>query len=82
MGNFTDTATIRGTYIRSRAEGLGVSESFLRESCRNGTLKHCRAGRQYLIYWPNLIKLLEDGAPKQEVQPSTNGIRRVPENMR
>lgn len=50
--------TIKETYQRAQAEGIGTSERFIRTSCANGTLPCVRCGRRALIYYPNYVKLV------------------------
>jgi excisionase family DNA binding protein len=77
---FTEVATIEKTYERSEAENLGINRTFLRRHCIDGSLKAVKSGTKYLIYWPNLLRLLENGdcveGPKQR-----NGTRKVPERL-
>ena len=90
--NWTSTATIDKTYERAKAEGLGLSKNFIRQKCLDGSLKTTRVGVKYYIYWPNLIKLLEngDGFPpperaeifKANKAPAGYGnISRIPEDL-
>ena len=46
---------------RLRDEGLPVSEYTLRAWLRSGALPAARAGRDYLIFYPNLVEFLRTG---------------------
>lgn len=78
---FTEVATIEKTFERSKAENLGINRTFLRRHCIDGSLKAVKSGAKYLIYWPNLLHLLENGEP-QEQPEQIYGIRAVPEKIR
>lgn len=58
---YTQVATIPMTAKRCAAEGIGITEWQLRSLCKDGSLVCSKIGRKSLIYWPNLIKLLEEG---------------------
>lgn len=58
---FAQVATIPRTAQRCEAEGLGLSARQLRALCKSGRLKHTMMGRKALIYWPNLLQMLESG---------------------
>ena len=58
---FTQVATIPKTAQRCKAEGIGLSAQQLRCLCKEGRLKHTMMGRKTLIYWPNLLQMLESG---------------------
>ena len=73
---FTDVATIEKTYERAKAENLGVSKTALRRWCKDGTLKTVHTGTKYLIYWPNLLNLLQNGADIEQA-PEYGKIRRI-----
>ena len=75
---FTQTASIPRTAARCRAEKIGLSASQLRALCKTGQLKHVMMGNKPLIYWPNLLKFLENGAPKER-PPEAGTIRRIEE---
>lgn len=79
MEKFTQVATIPKTAQRCKAEGIGLSENQLRTLCARGELKHTQMGHKALIYWPNLIELLERGTPPQEDTTVYGKIRRIPE---
>lgn len=69
---FTEVATIEKTFERSKAENIGISRNFLRQRCIDGSLKSVRAGSKYLIFWPNLISLIQNG-DVPEVREQDNG---------
>lgn len=72
------TNTIQGTYERSKADNLGISKNFIRQSCLDGKLKHCRAGNKILIYYPNLLDLIQNGDQPAQLEPSIYGkVRRL-----
>ena len=54
--------TIYNTYLRLRAEGYYVSESALRGWVRNGTLPATHCGRKALLYYPTVIRFLQEGS--------------------
>ena len=83
---WTQTATIAKTYERACAENLGVSQHFIRQSCKEGRLKHNKAGTTVLIFYPNLIEFLkkgEDGAGAsvEPVKDNVTEIKRIPEKF-
>jgi hypothetical protein len=78
LGKVYDVNTPLGTFERAQAEGLGVSLNFIRKACADGRLKHTKAGTKHLIYYPNLIKLLENG----DDADGGNEIPRQPERYR
>ncbi len=72
------TGTIRQTLDRLHREGINVTENTLRVWVRTGVLPAAYCGRKAYIYYPNVIKLLQEGVPQQQpkyenVQP----IRRI-----
>lgn len=73
------TNTIQGTFERAKFEGLGVSRNFIRQACLDGKLKHCRAGRKILIFYPNLLELLQTGDFLAEPLTNVNTIHKLPE---
>lgn len=79
MAEFTQVATIPKTAQRCKAEGIGLSENQLRTLCARGELKHTQMGKKSLIYWPNLLELLERGTPQEETPVVYGKIRRIPE---
>lgn len=77
MTEFTQVATIPKTAARCKAEGIGLSENQLHTLCARGELKHTQMGKKSLIYWPNLLELLERGTPQEETPVVYGKIRRV-----
>lgn len=78
MNEFTQVATIPRTAARCKAEGIGLSANQLRVLCKRGLLKHTQMGNKPLIYWPNLLELLESGTPDPP-PPEVGTIRRIEE---
>ena len=78
MEKFTQVATIPRTAARCKAEGIGLSANQLRVLCKRGQLKHTQMGNKPLIYWPNLLELLESGTPDPP-PPEVGTIRRIEE---
>ncbi len=72
-----DTNTITGTFNRAQAENLGISRNFIRSACLDGRLKYSKAGKKYLIYYPNLLELLKNG----DQPPQKQNIRKLNERM-
>lgn len=71
---YTQVATIPKTAERCAAEGIGLSARQLRCLCKDGRLKHTMMGRNVLIYWPNLLQMLESGStPEPPRQPQKPG---------
>lgn len=67
--------TVEKTYRRAHADGFPISKQFLYQRCKDGSLKAVRTGSKFLIYYPNLITLLQNGEPEQ---PQPQGlIRRI-----
>lgn len=62
---FHDTATIPETYRRLHAEGHMVSMCALRRWVRTGELPAAYAGQKALLYYPNVIRLLQTGNAPQ-----------------
>ena len=77
MTEFTQVATIPKTAARCKAEGIGLSENQLRTLCARGELKHTQMGKKSLIYWPNLLELLESGTRQEETPVAYGKVRRV-----
>ena len=73
---FTQVATIPKTAERCKAEGIGLSARQLRCLCKEGRLKHVMMGRTALIYWPNLIAMLESGGEAKK-SPEYGKMRKV-----
>ena len=44
--------------ISAAAEITGLSQHFLRQGCRDGTIPHVRSGRVYLVNVPALLRSL------------------------
>lgn len=64
-----DINTIPSTYQRLRAEGYAVSVCTLRRWVRQGILPAAYAGQKALIYYPNVIRVLQEGTePPEEVK--------------
>lgn len=77
MAEFTQVATIPKTARRCKAEGIGLSENQLRTLCARGELKHTQMGKKSLIYWPNLLELLESGTRQEERPVEYGEIRKI-----
>jgi hypothetical protein len=54
---FDPDAAFQGLRAASRITGL--SQGFLREGCKNGTIPHIRVGQEYKINLPLLVRLLD-----------------------
>lgn len=78
---FTQVATIPKTAQRCKAEGIGLSAQQLRCLCKAGQLKHTKMGRTALIYWPNLIEMLESGGEPSPPPIKPGQIRPIPERL-
>ena len=74
---FTEVATISKTHERAQMENIGVSRNFLRQRCIDGSLKAVRAGSKYLIYWPNLLRLIENGDTMEVLTQERSKIRQI-----
>lgn len=77
MAEFTQVATIPKTAARCKAEGIGLTENQLRTLCARGELKHTQMGKKSLIYWPNLLELLESGTRQEERSLGYGEIRKI-----
>lgn len=79
--NLADILTIRQTRARAQAEGLSISESALRQWVRSGAIPSRKAGKTFLLYYPNVERFLkcEDGGDMDAPKPAEtrSGIRRV-----
>lgn len=65
---------------RANSEGFEISEYALRKLIHTGAIPVRKTGRDYLIYYPNLIRYLkcEDGGDNQPATvAAAPGIRRV-----
>lgn len=79
---FTQVATIPKTAQRCKAEGIGLSARQLRCLCKTAGLKHVMMGRTALIYWPNLLALLESGGQQEAPpQPQWGQIRPIKDRL-
>ena len=58
---YTQLASIHQTWLRAKAEGLGISEKALRSWTDEGKLAFVPSGNRRLIYWPNLMAFIEQG---------------------
>lgn len=58
---FAEVDTIPNTHKRLREEGYHVSVCMLRGLVRSGALKAAYSGNKALLYYPNVIKVLQDG---------------------
>ena len=74
---FTEVATIDKTYERAKINGLGLSKTFIRRHCLDGSLKSVKTGNKYLIYWPNLLRLIENGDLVDHSEQESGKIRRI-----
>lgn len=82
LREFTQVATIPKTAQRCKAEGIGLSARQLRYLCSTGQLKHTMMGRNVLIYWPNVLRMLERGGGTTDAMPAEPGkIRPIPEHL-
>ena len=73
--------TIRQAADRARTELPGLSENLLREMIKDGRLRVTRAGNRALIFWPNVLKVLEKGeavdtSPRPMYGPGSRGGKR------
>lgn len=75
-----NVVTIREAVLRSKADGMPVSEYTLRHWVKSGAIPVRKVGQKVLLYYPNLLRYLqcEDG---KDNQPATiaeiPGVRRV-----
>lgn len=53
--------TIRETAEKARTELPGLSEGLLREMVKDGRIPVTRAGNRALVFWPNVVKAIENG---------------------
>lgn len=63
---FTVMGTVAQTAARAKAEGLGVSEHFIRRAVVEGTLPCTKAGKKYLINWNRFLDFLYHPAAHKE----------------
>lgn len=73
--------TIRETVARAKADGLSVSENAVRRWVRSGAIPSRKAGKTFLLYYPNVERFLkcEDSGDMDAPKPAEtrSGIRRV-----
>jgi hypothetical protein len=58
---FHETATVPETYRRLHAEGHNISMCALRRWVRTSVLPATYAGQNALLYYPNVIRPLQEG---------------------
>lgn len=63
---YTQTATINVTAKRCAEENLGITAMMIRKLISDGQLPYNEIGNRKLIYFPNLIKMLEEGSVRSE----------------
>lgn len=56
-----ELANIQNTAQRCKEEGISFSESALRTLVKSGDIPACRLGKKVLIYWPNVLRFIEEG---------------------
>ena len=71
--------TIDGTYSRAKAENLGVSKNFIRQSVLNGALPSIRAGIKYLINYEKFLAFLNTPQPIIPQEQQKSKVRQVVE---
>lgn len=75
-----NVVTIREAVLRSKADGMPVSEYTLRHWVKSGAIPVRKVGQKVLLYYPNLLRYLqcEDGKDNQPATlAATPGIRRI-----
>lgn len=74
-----DVLTVREAVLRSKSEGMPVSEYTLRRIVKSGKIPVRQVGSKVLIYYPNLVRYLtcEDGCDNVAATVVPSGIRRV-----
>jgi hypothetical protein len=76
-----DVNTIKDTVKRARSEGLPLTENFIRVKIAEGLLRHNKVGRKILVFYPNLLRLLEKGDASTETDAG-GGVTRQSERLR
>lgn len=79
--NYPNILSIHKTAERCKAEGIPLPEKAIRRFVKNGSLPAIQSGTKSLIYFPNVIKLVEHGNDAFIVDPpcGTGGIRKMAE---
>lgn len=74
-----EVLTIRQCAQRCKQEGLYCSEYAIRQFVRTGAIPARKAGKKYLVYFPNLSAYLkcETGADNLPTRAMLGGIRQV-----
>ena len=75
-----NVVTIREAVLRSKADGMPVSEYTLRQWVKSGAIPVRKVGQKVLLYYPNLVSYLQcqDGKDNQPATVvGTPGIRRI-----
>lgn len=74
-----DVLTVREAVLRSKSEGMPVSEYTLRRLVKSGKVPVRQVGSKVLIYYPNLVRYLtcEDGCDNVAATVIPSGIRRA-----
>lgn len=75
-----EVVTIREAVLRSKADGMPVSECTLRHWVKSGAIPVRKVGQKVLLYYPNLLRYLqcEDSKDNQPATvAATPGVRRI-----
>ena len=73
-----NTGTAKQIVERLKEEGYYLTESSLRTWVCMGIIPSARCGRKVYIYYPNVVRVLQEGIPEIETpEPVTNGIRQL-----
>jgi len=72
-----DVATIRETVTRLKADKLPVSEYTLRRWVRTGAIPSTKCGTKVLLYYPNVVRHIQEGDTRRTAGEYVSSIRRV-----
>ena len=71
------TATIRQTLIHLKADGFYISENALRNWVRTGEIPATFCGTRAYLWYPNVIRFLQEGNSPPPVDSENREIRRI-----
>ena len=57
--------------IRETCNATGLSQRFLREGCKNGTIPHIMSGNTYMINIPLMLRILDEQSARCGRPPET-----------
>lgn len=76
-----ELASIHDTAQRCADEKIPLAECAIRRLVREGTIPATIIGNKAMVYWPNLLRFIENGnnVTPEEPPHQSGGIRRIEE---